>query len=171
MPLGYRSIYVGGDPFYYYNGIFYQPYNNNYRVVAPPVGAEVAELPDGAKAVVIDGRKYFEFHGTYYKENIHDNGEIWYIVTGKNGELTNPSQTQPQYEPQPQAQPAPVPNANPEFDVPAIGSQVNTLPEGYKTIVLNNQKYFVGPDDTYYQEEIRNNQIYYRIVRKPESEM
>jgi hypothetical protein len=29
LPFGYQSFYVGPDPFYYYGGVYYRPYNNN----------------------------------------------------------------------------------------------------------------------------------------------
>jgi hypothetical protein len=157
LPRGYRQFLYGPDLYYYYNGTYYRNGDNSYEVVAPPVGAEVAEIPEGAKTVVIDNRKYFEYHGTYYKETIKPNGEIWYTVTGKNGVLNSNPDVQAQTEPEQEN----------HFEGPEIGTQVDRLPEDCKTIVINNQKYFVAPDDTYYQEQIDNNQIYYKVVGKP----
>ncbi|MBK6635251.1 MAG: hypothetical protein IPG38_13930 [Chitinophagaceae bacterium] len=41
LPYGYNRIFVGPDPYYYNNGIYYRPYNNQYEVVAPPLHATV----------------------------------------------------------------------------------------------------------------------------------
>jgi hypothetical protein len=159
LPHGYSRVWVGPSDYYYYQGIFYRPYNDYYEVVTPPVGAEVAELPQGARTVVIDNKKYYQFQGTYYKETIKSNGEIWYTVTGKQGVLSQ--------QPNEETPSANAPGNPAQDDYPEIGSRINNLPEGSKTLVLNNHKYFVSPDDVYYQEVIENNQILYKVVEKP----
>lgn len=150
LPRGYRSIYVGGAPYYYYGGAYYRPGKkaNTYDVVAPPLGASVPELPEDAKVVVINGQKYYELDGTYYKEEIRDNSEIWYTVAGKNGELDTD-------------QNAAAPPAGPQ-----VGDTVDTLPENCRTVVVNGQKYFVSPDDIYYEEMVGQNTISYKVVGK-----
>jgi uncharacterized protein DUF6515 len=152
LPRGYRRVWVGPNDYYYYQGTFYRHSEDYYEVIAPPVGAEVAELPEGATAIVIDNKKYYQFQGIYFKETIKQDGEIWYTVTGKKGVMTSePSAGIPQY------------------NYPRAGAEVSRLPEGCKTVVINNQKYFVSADDIYYQEKIDNNQIYYKVVEKPVS--
>jgi hypothetical protein len=37
------------------------------------------------KTIVINGEKFYELNGTYYKDEIRNNGELWYRVMGKNG--------------------------------------------------------------------------------------
>ena len=166
LPYGYRRFWIGPDDYYYYNGIYYRHYDDYYEVVTPPVGAEVAEIPEGSKPVVIDGHKYYEYNGTYYRETPHDNGEMWYTIMGKDGVLTGGpeagSQDNYSYSTPDDDYSSPSANANPE-----IGSEVRSLPENTHTVVVNNQKYYVTPDETYYQERIDNNQIYYRVVVKP----
>ena len=67
-------------PYYYYNGTYYDDYQDNYRVVAPPVGAVVESLPQGYETVVIDGETYYKVDNVQYKPVVQDNGEIWYEV-------------------------------------------------------------------------------------------
>ena len=169
LPYGYSRIWLGSDPYYYYNGTFYRHWDDaSYEVVAPPVGAEVAELPEGARPVVIDNRKFYEYNGTYYKESVKDNGEIWYTVTGKNGDLEQHPETAQPYDQQQPVQPQQQEPAPPVQSRPKPGMEVSSLPEGSRTVIINNQKYFVGPDDTYYQELIENNELFYRVVGKPQ---
>ncbi|HEV7620674.1 MAG TPA: DUF6515 family protein [Flavisolibacter sp.] len=161
LPYGYSRLRVGPGLFYYYNGIYYRRYNDYYEVVTPPLGAEVAELPYGAREIVIDNKRYFDYYGTIYEETRNQDGETWYTVTGKNGEVYNDGDRA--YEkPGSSTQPNPA-----QENKTHVGSEVSSLPEGSRTIILNNQKYFVAPDDTYYQELIDNNQVYYKVVVKP----
>ena len=82
---------MGPNPYYYFNGIFYRPHANQYQVVAPPLGAVVNKLPSGAKVRVIDGQKYYEQNGTFYKEEVDQNNRLSYKVVGTDGVLnTNP---------------------------------------------------------------------------------
>jgi hypothetical protein len=54
--LGYR----------YYDGIFYRPYNNVFRVVAPPIGIFVNILPAGYSRIYVDDYPYYYYNGTFY---------------------------------------------------------------------------------------------------------
>jgi hypothetical protein len=36
---------------------------------------------------VINGGKYYEYNGTYFKDHVKPNGELWYTVEGKHGVL------------------------------------------------------------------------------------
>src|SRR5579859_7062310 len=49
LPPGYTSIYAAGNPYYYYDGVFYEPGASGYVVVTPPLGAVVGQLPPGAE--------------------------------------------------------------------------------------------------------------------------
>lgn len=62
------SFYIGPNPYYYFNGIFYKPHANQYEVVAPPLGAVVNKLPSGSKVRVIDGQKYLNRVGPFIKK-------------------------------------------------------------------------------------------------------
>ena len=146
LPFGFNTIYVGPDPFYYYQGTYYKPYGNDqYEVTAPPLGARVPELPKNAKVAVIDGQKYYELDGTYYKEDITDNNEIWYTVVGTNGELNT---------------------GNTVLQNDKVGDRVDELPADSKAVVINKQKYYLAPSGVYYQEVIDGNKVLYEIVGK-----
>lgn len=149
LPWGYRRWYIGPSLYYYYGGTYYRRINNYYEVTDAPIGSILPEVPDAAKAVVINGSKYYELNGTYYKETIR-NGEIWYTIVGKNGVLNT------QYD-----------NIR-EDDNSIIGDVVTELPNGYKTVVLNNHKYYVTESGTYYDEFISDNTIFYKVIAKPQ---
>ncbi|MEP6711474.1 MAG: DUF6515 family protein [Ferruginibacter sp.] len=81
LPFGYRRIVVRDNPYYYYNGTYYdQRADNNYSVVAPPLGAVVESIPEGYETIVVDGQTYYNVDGVQYKPVVQDNGEIWYEV-------------------------------------------------------------------------------------------
>ncbi|MFI5133290.1 MAG: DUF6515 family protein [Chitinophagales bacterium] len=146
LPFGYNTIYVGPDPFYYYQGTYYRPYGSNqYEVTTPPLGARVPELPKNAKVAVIDGQKYYQSDGTYYKEDITDNNEIWYTVVGTNGELNT---------------------GNTDLQKDQVGDRVENLPADSKAVVINKQKYYLAPSGIYYQEITEGNKISYEVVGK-----
>ena len=65
--------------YYYDDGTFYVPRKNDYEVVAPPIGARVAELPSNYEEIVLDGNVYFKVDNVYYKEVVVS-GYIWYEV-------------------------------------------------------------------------------------------
>jgi hypothetical protein len=66
LPHGYISVQVGGVPYDYYDGVFYQPGQSGYVVVSPPVGALVPALPPGAEAVVAGPYTYYYAGGAFY---------------------------------------------------------------------------------------------------------
>ena len=151
LPRGYRSIYAGDVPYYYYGGTYYRRSAKDakdYEVVDAPLGASIPELPEGAKAVVINEQKYYELDGTYYKEDIRDNSEIWYTVVGKDGKL-NTNET-----------------IEPVDEGPAVGDVVDSLPDNCRTVVVSGNKYYVSPDDIYYEEVMERNTVKYKIVGK-----
>jgi hypothetical protein len=115
-------------------------------VVDAPMGAAVPDLPNGAKVVVINDQKYYELDGTYYKEEIRDNDEIWYTVVGKNGKINTDDAI--------------------VDDEPYIGDILDELPPDCKTVVVNGNKYFVSPDDVYYEEIVSGNDVRYKVVGK-----
>ncbi len=162
LPRGYWSLHAGGYPYYYYNGIFYRQNERDYEVVRAPVGAEVPALPRDAKPVVIDGEKFYEYNGTYFKDYIKPNGELWYTVEGKHGVLNTEKNNT--YNNQPLQQP----NNYPETSTSkiSIGDMVNQLPADHKTVVINGKKYFVTPDNVYYEEVIEGNMIKYKVAGK-----
>jgi hypothetical protein len=145
LPYGYYPFYWGPDLYYYYDGIYYRQYNDSYQVVEPPVGAEVTTLPAKAKPIVIDGQQYYEMDGVYYKEVIHPDNTKGYHIAGKNGVLnTNP----------PPALPA----------GPRVGDVVSQLPQDSRQVSIAGKKYYVAPDDTYYEDFNDGKTSGYKIV-------
>jgi hypothetical protein len=173
LPFGFYGFYIGGYPYYYYEGIYYRPYQNGgYEVIAPPLGARVTRLPRGARVRIIDGQKYYELGGTFYQEEISADNEIWYVVVGTDGVLNTgnnqeaaPESTTP---PANQNQPAPVPPAvqdnTDNLPVPAPGTKLTELPAGSKAVVINQQKFYESPDGVYYQEVIEGDHVSYQVV-------
>jgi hypothetical protein len=54
----------------------------NFVVVAPPIGATVSVLPEGTVKKEVDGRKYFEYAGTWYKA-YYSGDTVIYMVVGE----------------------------------------------------------------------------------------
>ncbi len=160
LPFGYNRIYVGPNPYYYYDGIYYRPYSNGgYEVVAPPLGAVVNRLPQGSKVKVINGEKYYEVGGTFYQQQIMQNAVVKYVVVGTDGVLNtnNDAQTQP------------LENNNQNVPPPPItttrNSQYAQLPANCKVVYLQNKKYYLSPTGNYYEEKVdSNNNVSYSKI-------
>jgi hypothetical protein len=140
LPFGYYPFYWGSSLYYYYGGVFYSPYDNGgYQVTEPPVGAGVPTLPDDAQPIKIDGVQYYELDGVYYKETVDDKGKKIYVVAGKDGVLnTGDEFTDP----------------NAAVTAPQVGDVVNQLPDDCRKVTLNGKKYYVSPNNIYYEKVI-----------------
>ena len=145
LPYGYYPFYYGANQFYYSGGLFYQQNNNQYEVVVPPVGAEVPNIPEEANLVTINGVDYYEYKGVYYTQGQNKNGETVYLVAGKDGVLNT---------------------ADGSVATQNIGEIVTELPEGCREVTIKNEKYFVSPDDVYYEEIVDGTTISYRVIGK-----
>ncbi|HEX2682743.1 MAG TPA: DUF6515 family protein [Ferruginibacter sp.] len=172
LPYGYHRIYVGSDPYYYNEGVYYRPYaNNQYEVVAPPLGASVNKLPSNATVTVVDGQQYYQVGGTFYQQEVDENGNLSYRVVGTDGVLNtmedgtsgssdesrteevNPDQNQNTYD-------APAP----QLVAPPLGTRYDSLPADSKVLVINEQKYFLSPSGVYYVEVIEDDRIMYEVT-------
>ena len=165
LPFGYYPFYLGSDPYYYYDGIFYRPYYDNgiydgYEVTQPPLGAVVKHLPSGAKATVINGQKYYELGGTFYKEEMSPKNKLQYVVVGTDGVINTVDDTPaPGDSPSSNAAPAP------DQQMQAAPSKLTQLPANTKAVTINQQKYYLAPSGVYYQEVIDvNNNVSYQPV-------
>jgi len=145
LPYGYYPFWYGPTQFYYSGGLFYQQNNSQYEVVTPPVGAEVPNLPSDANQVTINGVDYYEYKGVYYTQKENADGKTVYVVAGKDGILNTTD--------------GPVDTHN-------IGDIINQLPEGCREVTIKNEKYFVSPDDVYYEEIVDGTNITYRVIGK-----
>jgi len=178
LPFGYYPFYYGGNPYYYYNGIYYRPYSGGgYEVTAPPLGATVKHLPAGTKVTIIDGVKYYELGGTFYQEEITEKNKLRYKVVGTDGVLNTandaPTDSENAPAPMPENNNAPAVNNNPPQNstvTPEIGARFDQLPADSKTVVINKQKYFLAPSGVYYQEVIDGNVIRYEVTGKSNGE-
>lgn len=77
LPSFYFNLNFGGSRYRYYDGIYYQPYNNIFRVVAPPIGIFVNVLPRGHRKIYVNDYPYYYYNGTYYNQK-EDN---YYVVS------------------------------------------------------------------------------------------
>lgn len=160
LPFGYYPFYLGINPYYYYQGVYYRPYTNGgYEVIAPPLGATIKHLPSGAKATVINGQKYYELGGTFYKEQINAKNKLSYVVVGTDGVINTVDQNQKQDAPDA------TPNVVPDQAPPQQGTLLNQLPANSKVVVIKQQKYYLAPSGIYYKEIIdANNNISYEVA-------
>lgn len=146
---------MGPVPYYYYEGVYYRRYqdrSDEYEVVDAPMGAVVTSLPKGATKVVLNGEKFYEFNGNYYKEGTNSRNEIVYTVVGKNGVIDN---TEDQI----------VTNAP---QTPQVGDEITVLPENSKQVTINGDVLYVTPDNFYLKAETVNNTTIYKVVGKAE---
>jgi hypothetical protein len=67
LPDGYHRIGVRGHDFFYCGGVFYDTGPEGYVVVAPPLGADVPDLPPGAETITGPGNNIFYYaDGVFY---------------------------------------------------------------------------------------------------------
>jgi Family of unknown function (DUF6515) len=163
LPFGYSQFFIGGNPYYYYDGIYYRSYpGGGYTVTPPPLGAMVKHLPSGAKVAVIDGQKYYVLGGTFYQERMTANNKVRYEVVGTDGVL-NTTNADAEDDDNDAAQ-APA-QGNNNAPAPAEGSIVNQLPPGSTAVIISQQKYYLSPAGTYYEEVIDgNNKVSYKVA-------
>lgn len=66
LPLGFLTLQIGGAPYYYSDGVYYQPVNGVYEEVYPPVGAAIPQPPNGAILIQAGGLNYYYAGGAFY---------------------------------------------------------------------------------------------------------
>jgi len=164
LPFGYSRFYIGNDPFYYYDGVYYRSYKTGgYTVTPPPLGAIVKRLPSGTRTTVIDGQKYYVLGGTFYQERITADNKSRYEVVGTDGVL-NTTNADPA-EDEPALPPATVKEEAKTAAPEVTGTIVNQLPVGCTSIVINGDKFYLSPAGVYYQEMIdANNVLSYKVA-------
>lgn len=153
LPFGYSRIYVGSNPYYYNDGIYYRSYNNGgYEVVQPPLNALVSRLPSNATVTMIDGQKYYQLGGTFYQEEFTENNKLNYRVAGTDGVINTQVVSEDE-------------NLN-AYDeaLPTVGNRYDELPADSKVQVINQQKYFVSAGGVYYKEVIEGDKIRYEVT-------
>ncbi|HSM60896.1 MAG TPA: DUF6515 family protein [Longimicrobiales bacterium] len=81
LPDGYVTVAVGGAPYYYHRGMFYQRHRHGYVVVAAPIGAVVMMPPPGHVIVMVERDPYAYYRGYFYRQR----GPGWVVVPGPPG--------------------------------------------------------------------------------------
>ena len=66
LPLGFVTLNIGGAPYYYSDGIYYQPIQGGYQEVYPPVGAAIPQPPEGSVEVYAGNQVYYYAGGAFY---------------------------------------------------------------------------------------------------------
>ena len=80
LPVGFVTIHIGRDYYYYDEGVYYREIENEYEVVNPPVGAIVFDLPVDAEVVIYEGKVYYEYFDILYKKVETPKGDAYEIV-------------------------------------------------------------------------------------------
>ena len=150
LPYGYYPFYWDNYPYYFSEGFYYQYDNNQYKVVEPPIGAEVTQLPEKAQSIAINDRQYYELNGVYYQPVTKNNGTVIYQIEGKD---THPKSQSTLQETRPG---------------PGLEDIVTQLPDDCRKIKVNGENLYVSPDGAYYQEQVddKGNKTY-KIVGTP----
>ena len=171
LPFGYSPFYIGNDPFYYYQGIYYRPYiNGGYEVTAPPLGAVIKHLPTGFKVTILNGQKYFELGGTFYEEEISAKNKLQYRVVGINGVINTEDQAVERNLDTSDGKAnvndyTPSANATTDVQINQDGKKIDQLPANSKVVIINKQKLYLTPNGVYYQEIIdADNKLSYENV-------
>ena len=76
------TVYAEGISYAYCGGTFYQPGPSGYAVVAPPIGATITSVPDGATTEAIGGVMYLVQGDTYYRP-YHSGSGVVYEVSAR----------------------------------------------------------------------------------------
>jgi hypothetical protein len=66
LPSGFLNLQIGGVPYYYYDGTYFQPAPDGYQEVYPPIGAAIPQPPDGAIEVSAGNQIYYYAGGAFY---------------------------------------------------------------------------------------------------------
>ncbi|MFH7001219.1 DUF6515 family protein [Flavobacterium bizetiae] len=92
LPIGFTSLTLGGNLYYYSNDVYYiQLEPNIYKVVEKPAVTIVCEqnfefipqLPDSAELITINDKKYYRVNDSYYEKITSENGDVIYKKAGK----------------------------------------------------------------------------------------
>jgi len=83
-PVIFTPAIMYAQPQYYYSqGTYYvKSYPNQYRVMSPPIGAQVPYIPEDCEEFILYGVTYYKVDDTYYTP-VFVNGRIMFEVVGK----------------------------------------------------------------------------------------
>lgn len=77
LPVGYKTIAMGGVYYYHHHGVFYKKGPSGYAVVRAPIGVNIKTLPAGYVTIHIRNKPYYHYYGTYY---VYEPEEKVYVV-------------------------------------------------------------------------------------------
>lgn len=83
LPIHHVRVMYRGLPYFYYSGVYYTVYGDEYIVVLPPRGFRITVLPINHIKLMVDTSVYFYHSGIYYAKSttISTNNEGNYEVT------------------------------------------------------------------------------------------
>ncbi|HKI62461.1 MAG TPA: DUF6515 family protein [Mariprofundaceae bacterium] len=91
LPRGYLTLHHHGDPYYFWDGIWYSRSGLGFIVVAPPFGIVVPVLPPYYTTVWVGGIPYYYAGGAYY---VWQPARQGYVVTEPPAESSVVTQSQ-----------------------------------------------------------------------------
>ena len=147
LPNGYFSFDIGRSSYYYYNGIYYRPYGTGFMVITPPMGAIVYQLPPSAAPTQIDGEKYYESNGTYYKEGIDSENRFSYKVVGTDGVINQDSGAG-------------------ESSTTKVGYKTDEIPAHCRPVVIDGERLYATASGQYYKKIFEGDKVYYELVER-----
>ncbi len=78
LPHRHSRIHVGGLPYFYSSGVFYQKFGHGYIVISAPIGARIRTLPVGFIGFSIGLSNYYTVNDSYYTWD--DANDSYYVV-------------------------------------------------------------------------------------------
>ncbi|HZL79420.1 MAG TPA: DUF6515 family protein [Candidatus Limnocylindrales bacterium] len=66
LPDGYRRFDVRGRHFFYFGGVYYDDGPSGYVVCAPPLDADIPDLPPGTETIQVGNTVYYYAAGAFY---------------------------------------------------------------------------------------------------------
>ena len=174
MPYGYRRVWVGGAPFFFYNNRYYKSIENGaYEPVETPLGATVNDLPAGTRKIKIDGEVYYEYRGTYFMPSEDQAGDRVYIVVGVNGELdtdtalSNHDNTRYEQNENDAQDIYDLPKAGNSTVHVKVGDRLEVLPRNAKVIYKDNVMYYESVNGVLYKKIVTDDKIEYEVLKVP----
>jgi hypothetical protein len=84
LPRFYDTLYANNSRYFYAKGNFYQQVDSGYRVVSPPPGIEVQQIPGDAQMIKVQGQQYFVYNDIYYQALYSGSGIVYKVVEEPN---------------------------------------------------------------------------------------
>ena len=145
LPINVVKHIFGGVTYYYYDNIWYRPYNGYYIISRPPFGVSLAAslIADAAwTAVKLSNTSTAANELRLSRSYAAANSEYYYL----DGVFYSMG-TDGQY----------------YVIVPPAGALVESLPEDFDTVILNGKEYF-KVDNTVYQMTIAEGKPYFEVL-------